>query len=105
MLTELGPIAEPTSGETWDMTPKRRPDCSGLAKSSGCALGRQYAAREADSRLMPCMGPALAAKGECRGVEWDSAALAGVLSRAGLPIVDAPATHYGWILPKVDAIV
>lgn len=31
------------------MTPKRRPDCSGLAKSSGCALGSACAAREDDS--------------------------------------------------------
>lgn len=73
------------------MTPKRRPDCSGLAKSSGCALGRQCAAREEDSWLKPWIGPTPAAKGVRRGVEKDAAELVGVLSRAGLSMADAPA--------------
>ncbi len=73
------------------MTPKRRPDCSGLAKSSGCALGTQRAAREDDSRLKPYIGAALAPKGVRRGVEGDAAEVADVLSRAGLSMADAPA--------------
>ena len=67
-MAELQPKAEPTSGETWDMTPKRRPDCRGLAKSSGCALGMACAAREEDSRLRPRTGLAVALGEPCGGV-------------------------------------